>query len=204
MFRAQSYDKIYSDRSKEVEFLLKHLKGKTVLDIGGGTGAISEALNKKGFECVNVEPDFKMARKSMFKGVNTTYWSAEDFDNSLMLGKKKYDNAIMMFDVFNFLTDPDKALENISKLLKGRLIFSYWNYEIRKSGWEFNWKLKRLSYKKWYVDRVEIDFWFPFYHEKHTMKVYKTETICDLLDKHGFKVVEKIDDYYTTIIVAEI
>ncbi len=63
-FNASYYDKIYPDREKEIDFLLKHLKGKTVLDIGGGTGVISEVLNKEGFICCNVEPQKEMAKIS--------------------------------------------------------------------------------------------------------------------------------------------
>lgn len=200
MFKANEYDKIYPDRSKEVDFLLKYLKGKTVVDIGGGTGMISEALNKKGFYCTNLEPQKEMALISARKNINTIYSTIEDYEHKF----GKYDNAIMMFNVFNFLVDQNKALNNISKLLKGKLIFTYYNNEIKLGGWKLNWKFKRLSRKVWYGNRVEIDFWFPFFHEHHTMIVYPHGVIRSMLVKNGFKVIEKIKDKYETTIVAEI
>jgi len=196
MFQANKYDKIYPDRSKEVDFILKHLKGKTVVDIGGGTGIISESLNKKGFECVNIEPQEGMALLSRNRGVRTYHSTIEDIPDWM-----SFDNAIMIFHVFNFLTDPKKAFQNIEKFLKGRLIFSYWNYEVRNSGWKFNWKQLRLSHKKWFGDTIEIDFWFPFFHEKHIMKVYPDKYINGLLK--NFKIIKKHKTKYTTIIVAE-
>lgn len=208
-FNAKKYDKIYNDRSKEVEFLLEHLKGKTVLDIGGGTGAISEALNERGFECWNIEPQEEMAEISRNRKINTSQNSIESFNFDMFHihpddNGRIYDNAIMMFDVFNFLEDPNRALQNILKLLDGRLIFSYWNSEVKKSGWEFNWKLKRLSHKRWRGNRVKIDFWFPFYHEKHFLKIYPDRYIYRILHKAGFKVINKFDNYYTKTVICEL
>ena len=197
-FNAKKYDKLYPNRKGEIEFLLKYLKGKTVLDIGGGTGIISEALNKKGFKCTNLEPQFGMGMESMLRDVDTVFNSAEEF---IIFGKI-FDNVIMVFDVFNFLENPGKAFYNISKHLKGRLIFTYWNYDVRISGWDFNWKLKRITRKKWDGDQVTIDFWFPFWHEQHKMMVCSHGMIKGLLNKYNFKIIERIKGKYITKIVA--
>lgn len=201
MFKASRYDTIYPDRSKEVEFLLKYIKGKTVVDMGGGTGAISEALNKRGFDCTNIEPQKEMAKISERRGVKTIYSTIE---NIYISQGDKVENAIMMFDVFNFLTNPEEAFKNIAVSLKGRFIFNYWNSRIKKSGWEFNWKLKRLSHKRWSGNKVIIDFWFPFFHEHHIMRVYPDKYVAELLKKNGFKIVKKFKDKYTRTIVAKI
>jgi len=199
-YNAKKYDKLYNNREGEVNLLLKYLKGKTVLDIGSGTGIISEALNKKGFECVNIEPQEEMAEEAEKRGIGTMVIPAEHIGNF----PKKFDNAIMVFDVFNFLKDPKEVLKRIAKNLKGVLVFRYWNYDIRRSGWDFNWKLKRISRKRWEGDKTIIDFWFPFWHERHEMKVYPHRRIKRWLHKNGFKIKEKIKSKFTTIIVAEI
>ena len=196
MFKANKYDKIYSDRSKEVDFLLKHLRGKTVLDIGGGTGAISEALNKKGFKCLCVDPQPEMLKLAKKRGIDVYCSTIEDAYLT-----QEFDNAVMVFHVFNFLTDPKKAFQNIEESLKGRLIFSYWNSDIKKSGWKFSWKPLRLSRKKWIGDTAEIDFWFPFFHEKHIMKVYSDDYINGLLK--NFRILRRYKTKHITIIVAE-
>jgi SAM-dependent methyltransferase len=196
-FNAKHYDQLYPNREGEIEFLLKYLKGKTVLDIGGGTGIISEALNKKGFECDNLEPQKDMVEVAEKRGIKTHHTTIENMEMPII-----YDNAIMVFDVFNFLENPGKAFYNISKLLKGRLIFTYWNYDVRKSGWDFNWKLKRITRKKWDGDQVTIDFWFPFWHERHKMMVCSHGMIKGLLHKYGFKEIERIKGKYITKIVA--
>jgi len=198
-FNAKKYDKLYTDRTNEIEFLLKNLNKGTVLDIGGGTGIISEALNKEGFDCTNLEPQKEMAEVSILRGIDTHHATIEKMEMPII-----YDNAIMVFDVFNFLTDPEKAFENISKLLKGKLIFRYWNADMKVAGWDFSLKLKRLSRKKWDGNTVEIDFWFPFWHEKHTMKVYTHGYIKKLLSSKGFKITKKIKGKLNTTIVAEI
>ena len=197
-FNAKKYDKLYPDRQREIDFLTKHLQGKTVLDIGGGTGAISEALEIKGFECRSLDPQYEMTKEAVRRGLKVAYTSIEELDTK----NKRYDNTIMIFHVFNFLKDPIKAFENIEKVLKGKLIFSYWNYGVRNSGWKFDWKTLRLSRKKWIDDTVEIDFWFPFFHEKHIMKVYPDSYIKELLK--NFKILKEYRTKFTTIIVAKI
>ena len=197
-FNAKKYDKLYPNRDREIQFLLENLKGKTVLDVGGGTGMLSVALEKTGFKCTNIEPQPEMAKESMIKGIITAIVSIEDF-----IPTQKYDNVIMVFDVFNFLKDPQKALKNIASILKGRLIFTYWNNEVKKSGWEFNWKLKRLSRKVWTGDKVKIDFWFPFWHETHNLTVYPHSVIREWLYKSGFKVILKEKEKYITKMVCE-
>lgn len=199
MFNAKKYDKIYPNREGEINFLLKYLKGKTVLDVGGGTGIISEVLNKKGFECWNIEPQKEMTEISKKREVITNCMQIEDY-----VANSKFDNVIMVFDVFNFLDDPETALRNIAKMLKGKLIFTYWNSGVKRSGWAFNWKLKRITRKRWNGDRVEIDFWFPFFHEKHRMTVYSDKTILEMLASAGFKILEKQREKFTTKIIAEI
>jgi SAM-dependent methyltransferase len=201
MFKAKKYDNLYNNRDSEVNFLLKYLKGKTVLDIGGGTGIISEALNKKGFHCLNIEPQKEMADISEKRNIKTICCSAEGMNKFV---KGNYDNVIMVFDVFNFLDNPNKVLDNISIVLKGKLIFRYWNDNIKENGWKFNWNLKRLSYKKWIHNKIEIRFWFPFWYEKHIMTVYSDKSIDNMLKNTGFKITDKIKNKYTTTIVAEI
>ena len=109
----------------------------------------------------------------------------------------------MVFDVFNFLENPGIVFNRIANILKGRFIFTYWNYDVRMSGWDFNWKLKRITRKKWEGDEVTIDFWFPFWHEQHKMMVCSHGMIKGLLHKYNFKVIEKIQGKYITKIVAE-
>ena len=212
MFKAKYYDKIYreKDYQKEVSFLKKHLIGETILDIGGGTGTRAVLLEREGFECLNIDPDEMMIRISKSKGIASVR-SAIENPTLAIEGTIKglFDNAIMVFDVFNFLQDPLKAFKNVHWYLKkrGRLIFDFWDYEKRLKGFSIKWQglFTRISYKKWQGNDVRVYFWFPFkfFGEKHRLALRSQKTIQECLKETGFRIINTIKGESETTIIAE-
>jgi SAM-dependent methyltransferase len=205
MFKAQFYDKIYRKKPylKEVKEIKKYLKKGSVLDIGGGTGTRAKILNNY-FDVTVLDPDRDAIKISCWKGLKTINNNIE----SKYLQKDKYDNIIMLFNVFCFLDSPEMAMINIYERLKkgGILIFDYWNYNYRKSGFsiKIDGLLTRISYKRWFRDKCHIHFWFPFmmFHEKHIIGVYPEDMIKKLTA--DFKIVKKkVSKFETTLILKK-
>jgi len=193
MFKAKYYDKIYPYPVKH-KFVLKYLKGKTIIDIGGGTGLRAELLNKQGYKCNNIEPQKDLADISRKRGIITNTKISE-----------KVDNILMMFHVVNFLDNIEEDFKKVYSNLKtgGRFIFDYWNHDIKKKGFSIEWNglLTRISYKKWKGNNVIVYFLFPFklFIEKHKLEVYSD--IYKLLK--NYKIIRENKTEYETIIVAE-
>ena len=188
MIQAKFYDEIYSYPVKH-EFVLKYLKGKTVIDVGGGTGLRAELLEKEGFECKNIEPQKEMADISVKRGIVT---------DSVFF--EKTDNILMIFNVVGFLDNIVEEFENVSHCLRpgGRFIFDYWNSDIKESGIKIKWNglLTRISYKRWKDNNTTIYFLFPFKlcGEKNNIKVYSDNYIKKLLK--NFKIIKEYKTKY--------
>jgi SAM-dependent methyltransferase len=204
MFKQEFYDKIYRNKAylKEVRSIKRFLKKGSILDVGGGTGMRAKILENY-FDMTILDPDKKAIEIAKKKGIRVI----NDKIESDKLSKKKYDNIIMMFNVFCFLDNPEIAINNIYKKLKksGVLIFDYWDYDKRKKGFsiKIDGLLTRISYKKWFNDICHIHFWFPFkmFHEKHKIKVYPNEMIEKLIA--DFKIVKIIKGKYETTIIVK-
>lgn len=194
MFSSLIYDKLYPVPVKH-QFVLRHLRGMTVTDIGGGTGLRASLLEKEGLVCRNIEPQKDLRLISLMRGVET-------------YGKNygMTDNVLIMFHVINFFDNVEEEFEEAVKYLRkgGKLIFDYWNYDVRREGFNIDWKgwLTRITYKKWKGDNVTVIFFFPFMLsvEKHKLKVYSDKFIKKLLK--GFKILVEVKTSHDTVVSA--
>jgi len=163
-FNGAFYDRLYKDKpyAREVERMLPYLKGKTLLDIGGGTGGHAVVLKGKGFEPHVIDLSASMLAIAANKGLTT-----EIADIATYRSKKTYDSAIAMFHVLNFCKDLTPVLANIRDALQdgGVLVFDMWDPTVKKEGsaWRFDGLMTRYSRKKWRGNEVYIDFFFPFF-----------------------------------------
>ena len=91
------------------EKAVSNLIGKSVLDLGSGTGAAFDQLLN--YETTAIDPDKKMLELNTFE--NKVLGSAEDlpFDNN------SFDNVFCSF-VWRNVTDTSKALEEVYRVLK--------------------------------------------------------------------------------------
>lgn len=111
---------IFSDKHK-LEILESNLKGKTVLDLGCGSGEILAALPDK-YDRMGVDiskEGIALAREG-HPGIDFRVMDVE----KETIGRR-FDNIIAL-DVFEHLADPEKAIEKVTGMMnsQGRLIMS--------------------------------------------------------------------------------
>lgn len=116
------------------KFLLKHLKGKTVLDIGGGPGRYSIFLAKQGYEVTLIDlssGNINLAKQKINENnLNIKTYEADARDLSkLNLGK--FDNVLVMGPLYHLSKDDDriKCINEAKKHLakNGKIFVSFIN-----------------------------------------------------------------------------
>jgi 2-polyprenyl-3-methyl-5-hydroxy-6-metoxy-1,4-benzoquinol methylase len=117
------------NREIELIVLSKILKGKSILEIGPGTGFITQILEKKG-AVTAIDTSKAMINTAKKLNKKTKFINKGIFEYST---KKKFD-AVVTFRVLGHFSieDLDKALGKIHSLLKkkGTLIFNLENHSI--------------------------------------------------------------------------
>ena len=108
---ADCYDEMmsyveYDEWVKLLNFKIrKETKGINVLEIGSGTGEISNRLNELGYKVKGIDISSEMVEISKFKYKNI------EFSNENMLNLKdirEYDAVISVFDTINYLHSLDE------------------------------------------------------------------------------------------------
>ncbi len=114
----------YQEKKKEVEYIKEYLKkGDAFLEIGGGWGTfakvIEDTLDVKGDV---VEPSLLASRVAKeYYGLSVFQGSFQEF---MEQGNTKKYNMVMLFHVFEHLTEPDKFLVQVKNmLLPGGILF---------------------------------------------------------------------------------
>ncbi|MBU2639905.1 MAG: class I SAM-dependent methyltransferase [Nanoarchaeota archaeon] len=176
----ESQDYIYdsSEEARKITFEndLKNIeeKGK-LLDVGCSTGIFLDVAKER-FDVYGVELSKWAYEKA--KKITKNVWNNE-------LKKCKFKNdffdVVVMWDLIEHLTDPNKELKEINRILKkdGKLIISTPN---------INGFFSRLTGKNWWaMIRMHLFYFSP-------------KTIKEILTKNGFEVT-KIKSYPRTIIL---
>jgi len=102
---------------------LKNGKGKEVLEIGCGIGAFARILYERGFDVEATDISAYIIKKAKKVQPNIDFKFLDIEKNTLSENKFEY---IFAFEVMEHLKNPEKALENLKKMLKrgGILVFS--------------------------------------------------------------------------------
>ena len=128
---ADCYDEMmsyveYDEWVKLLNFKIrKETKGINVLEIGSGTGEISNRLNELGYKVKGIDISSEMVEISKFKYKNI------EFSNENMLNLKdirEYDAVISVFDTINYLHSLDElnmAFINIYNSIKNNGVFIF-------------------------------------------------------------------------------
>lgn len=137
------YDLFHKDKDYEAEAKALPLTGRTVLEIGSGTGLMTKELRKLGYRVTTVDPNHEA-----------------DYPD-LMDVEGVFDNVLLLYDVLNYI--PNKGDYNFrSKLLE----LCPNNNQIIIEIWDKSKGVKPFTYKKvGHCHRVRLGFrWFNTAH----------------------------------------
>ncbi len=101
-----------------VEFLLREVRGETVLDLGGGEGAYSLELKKAGFDTVVADINEKSLAVAEQNGLKTKLLEpAEPLQENIA-------DTVMLIEVLEHVGSPVEFLKVAIKAAKKRVLFS--------------------------------------------------------------------------------
>jgi 2-polyprenyl-3-methyl-5-hydroxy-6-metoxy-1,4-benzoquinol methylase len=104
--------------SPEMLDLTSRLAGPRILDVGCGIGVFSKELDNRGFKCVGIEWDEELVGRAA-QNIEAHLMCAEDLD----FEDQSFDTVIL-FEVLEHLRNPEKALQEISRVVSKNLIVS--------------------------------------------------------------------------------
>lgn len=160
---AENWDNITYDYDQDLERtsikrlkaidqpLVDNVKG-LVLEIGCGTGRLSEPVENQGCEYIGLDPSLNMLRKARRKNIQYLICGVGEY---LPLKDNTVDSIIGGYHSFRYLM-LEKALRECNRVLKsgGRLLFTLYNYwplylsqDLRKLiRFQFNFEYKQDEY----------------------------------------------------------
>ena len=210
---AQFYDYLnqnvdYDAGSNFISGIFKDNNVKSVLDLACGTGVISEKLLNEGYDVVGIDASSEMlteAQQRLFNcGGNFSLINAKMQDFSL---EKNVDAVICCLDSINHLTDEkdvEKTFENVYNSLSENGIFIFDVNTVFKHQTLLNNRAYVFDEEDFFLSwdneleednlvRFMLDFFvfngesYDRYSEEFYEKAYSVETLCELLNKSGFK-----------------
>lgn len=192
---AKIYDLFYKDKDYEgeVDEITPLLSGKSIVDIGSGTGSHDKVFVEKGFTVLGIEPCKEMAQHALGKDLSVR----SDFKTD-----ERFDNAVLLFDVFNFLDDPNLILKEISNLVKseGNLVFDTWDSlsPTKSFGVSKRNGIIRFAYKYLKKQFVWVHFLYipHFIYQRHKLQIYSDKEIIQITTKNGFKYIDKVGKWW--------
>lgn len=172
--------KLYDDKHRFVyqygESLLEILKpvaGEHILDLGCGTGSLTEQIAQKKASVLGVDAseDMVLRARENYPDIDFQVQAAEN-----MRYENRFD-AVFSNAVFHWLDNPEKAMENVYTALKrkGRLVAEFGGKDNVKTMLD---TLKENLIKAGHKENARVDFWyFPSVAE-----------YAGLLEKIGFRI----------------
>jgi SAM-dependent methyltransferase len=218
---AKYYDLIYSkkDYALETKFLFNEIKrnkitGKSVLEVGCGTGGHAVYLKNKKFEITGIDLNKEMLAVARKKSKSIKFLQGDMRNFNL---KKKFDIVLCLFSTMHYnqnYSELKKTLKNYYNHLEKSdlLIFdmgfnreriknskSVVNHEFNETVDLVRFSKSRLFGNYCYLDMAYMIFKnnkFTYADEVHKMRIFETLKVKKILEQIGFKV--DLFEYYTS------
>lgn len=219
---AKLYDQLNSEKDyqAEVDFVVSLVgQNKDVIDFGCGTGSHDLLFADRGYRVLGVELNEHMLQEAEGK-ISASDGSASDLQFELgdirtFSAGRKFDAALSLFHVFNYLDNIDAvetALQNMSGHLSrgGMALFDTWHgpavehlkpdVRIRKSDSE-KFEIHRLSEPEFDEANKTVTVNFTFFveeketgklhkfRERHRMRYLFPNELETVIEKSGFRLV---------------
>lgn len=217
------YNLLYRDKNYKMEvdyvdlLIKKYSKNrKKILDVGCGTGNHAFFFAKKGYEVVGIDKSLQMidiAKSRFSKKSNLKFYL---FDCSNFKLHRKFDIAVSLFHVMNYLTDNESlfsCFKNIYRHLKrgGLFIFDFWYGPAVLTEWpvvrvkeleDENIAIKRVTLPKMNIINNIVDINFNLtindkktgekkkVKENHRLRYFFLPELEFMLKNSGFKVIK--------------
>ncbi len=161
-----------------------HVTGKAVgmhLDVGSGTGAFLNTMQKSGWNSIGMEPDEK-ARQLAIKQYNVDVYPAGEFS---MLPESTYD-VITLWHVLEHIHELNKTISELKKLLApgGKLIIAVPNYTSKDAA-------------------IYGEYWAAYDVPRHLYH-FSPSSMRKLMTEHGLKVIKVkpmwLDSFYVSML----
>lgn len=208
----QDYEK-WADYTEKI-FEKNNIKPNLVLDLGCGTGSITNILAKRGYDMIGVDVSCDMlnvAREKMINEGQDVLYLNQDIRNFELYGT--VDAVLCTLDVLNYITD-ENELKKIFLLVKNYLnkggififdvntryklehILSNNTFVTEENGIFYTWENEfenDLSTQYFSFFKEEPDGRYSRFDETHIQRAYDLEKLCDLLKSCGFSVSDIFD-----------
>jgi 2-polyprenyl-3-methyl-5-hydroxy-6-metoxy-1,4-benzoquinol methylase len=146
----------------------KYTKAGRVLDVGCAAGFILKGFQQSGWNCHGLEPNDRMAEYGRNKlNLNISTGNLETFQTT-----QEFD-LVNLVQVIGHFVDPDKALQNISKLLAA-------NGLVLVESWDMKSNMAKIMGKHWHE-----------YSPPSVINWYSDATLTDFFNYHGFGLIAK-------------
>lgn len=230
---AKIYDKIYQkifdyeEQANLIEKIFRRKRVKNILDVGCGTGHLTNLLTKKGYNVIGLDLNKEMLdiAKNRFKNIE---FLQGDMRNLKL--RRTFDAIVMLGRSITYMTTNDdllRALKSFNRCLKKRgiLLFDFFNaeesirhfnkYARRCDSFEINgMKVTRKSDNEWYLKHGVTWVWNAIYEiiKGGKKEIYKDESILRAFFKEeietflklsGFKVIKYYSVEKSDAVLAE-
>lgn len=206
---AKYYDYILGDYDSLKKYwyydFQKNSKGKSVLELGSGSGSFAEILTDRGYKVFASDISFEMLQVIKEKNIDLIDLKMIDMRNFEL--NQIFDNIVCICDSINYLNldEIDSMFKSCFKHLKQNgLLFFDIHHEERLTEFKDEYfeegDVFDIQYQ-WYIssnsNKLNETFLFfdkeKTYVEKHTQYIHKLKDILDLLEKNGFDYSYDID-----------
>lgn len=213
---AYYYDSLMDEEfySDYVKFLLSHIKGETILELGCGTGLMAIELSKENKNVYATDLSPQMLEVAKMNAINANV--------DLMLGKvdmcdfsinKPVDTVLCLCDSLNYIHKKNqiaKVFKNVHNSLKndGVFIFDvhslykidtvFENYkeEAKEEEFYFSWSVNKTGNGKIHHHVIIDDFENNEHvEEDHYQTTWDVSTYIELLNDAGFTMIELFSDF---------